>query len=145
MAPPSTPPEIISLDPIIVEASLKKLTRQFPPEKNAKGCKITTKAPKERYVKAKIHGSSDRKEWYLHHLALIAVGRSSELEANKHVSHLCGESRCYNPEHLCVETPTENANRKSCSAVKTFIKCPCCEHKFNPCQHGPPRCILFTN
>ena len=118
-----------------------------PSKTNSIGCKLAQKQPNKGkdsgWVKCKLSGQ--KPEYYIHHLALIAADRSSELEnikeEKKQVSHLCHNRICYEHTHLVVEKAEMNLNRNKCHGW-TWITCPCgCEYKFNPCTHQP-QCIL---
>ncbi len=113
---------------------------------NEIGCHIAEKATNKTfkigYVKCKVEG---RREYYIHHLALLDANRHQDLAniyLNKgfHISHLCHNTRCFNPDHLIAEISSANIGRNTCQS-QTWISCPCCEHKFNPCRHSP-QCIL---
>jgi hypothetical protein len=116
---------------------------------NDKGCYIPRKKPRsDGYVRFSVTAGSTRsafgesrgeRTFYVHHLAWYASGhRVPSSSAWAHLSHLCGDSRCFNVEHLVVEEPKANNSRKNCSVA---IRCPCpCQHVFWTCQHEP-RCI----
>ncbi len=38
-----------------------------------------------------------------------------------HVSHLCGNNACWNPNHLVLESPVQNEARKSKSEIKRIL------------------------
>ena len=124
---------------------LEQGTTYFAPSiTNGKGCLLGQKALHQGetgYIKMKVNG---RTEYYAHHIALVAVGRGDELmllTSGHQVSHLCGESRCFNHQHLVVETAEANRARNMCISLK-YVRCPCpCNHVFNPCPHFP-QCIL---
>lgn len=52
---------------------------------------------------------------YLHHLAFVAAGRVDELtrvgDKGMQVSHRCHNARCFNIEHLVVESGEANLVR----------------------------------
>lgn len=50
------------------------------------------------------------------------------------VSHLCGNARCFNPDHLLIESKANNQRRKNC---KVSVACPCCNTFVNVCDHIP--------
>lgn len=120
-----------------------------PPLTNLLNCKLSQKCPNKGrtkgYVKIKITGRG-RKEYYLHHLALIANGRGAELSlllsGSHQVSHLCHQPNCFNPDHLKVETAAYNLQRSHCQGLVVIAKCPSCSHTFSPCKHEP-RCMLL--
>ncbi len=79
---------------------------------------------------------------YAHQLAMVAKGSGYELlptrsgtrEEQCEVSHLCHNTRCFNPQHLVVETKRLNNARNSC--VGHFeIRCEC-GATYNPCPHS---------
>jgi hypothetical protein len=53
------------------------------------------------------------------------------------ISHLCHNSKCFNPRHLCIESKIYNQQRKNC---KVWHTCPHCEHDklVCICCHEPP-------
>jgi hypothetical protein len=56
----------------------------------------------------------------------------------EHLSHLCGDPRCFRISHLVVESSAANNSRKNCLVAAV---CPCpCDHVFWLCKHRP-RCI----
>lgn len=58
--------------------------------------------------------------------------------AGYHVSHLCDNRACFNPDHLCAELAVVNNSRKGCPG-----EIACSEHHHvivNLCPHSP-RCI----
>lgn len=76
--------------------------------------------------------------FYLHHLAWFANEKPMPVPVVEHLSHLCGDSRCFNVDHLWVESPVVNNSRKGCGRTVT---CPCpCGHTFTVCDHKP-QCI----
>ena len=113
------------------------------------GCLLAAKARNKGakgWIKMKIPGSGDRQEHYIHHLALIAAGRRTELEDARNrslqVSHLCHNPACFNEKHLIIELQAENLQRNKCKGW-TWIAHPAAPElgTFNPCQHLV-KCIL---
>ena len=133
-----------------VQSALERLEKGHkksfgPCQTNSIGCKLCQKSRNKGgtgWVKCKVVKSKSKKEFYIHHLALIAAGRVGELKGSPYqVSHLCHQPTCFNPEHLVVETREENLARNRCIGW-TWLTCPCpCGVKFNPCTHIP-KCIL---
>ena len=72
-----------------------------------------------------------RKEYYCYHVAVVAVGRGSELKKISKVgevyeaSHTCKNKSCYNPDHVAVEPQEVNRSRERCqiAACKHTPKC----------------------
>ena len=105
---------------------------------NGKDCHISLKRPRsDGYVRWSITKGSTSKAFqqsqgertfYLHHLAWYATEHQMPTPIKEHLSHRCNDSRCFNPNHLVVETPKENNSRKNC-AVNVF--CPCCSKIVN--------------
>ena len=136
-----------------IDAALRRLSGGYSPyykakSTNAQGCWIANKMHNGHgYVKLKVAGGG-RREFYAHHLALIHAGAWSDVfwvhckdAGDYEISHICHNTRCFNPEHLMAEPKAENLARNSCQGL-TWIQCPCpCGHRFNPCQHPVP-CIL---
>ena len=117
-------------------------------DRNDKQCFLARKAPRgDGYVRWSVSKGSSlaafgsvrgERCFYLHHLAWYATGHTMPAPRRQHLSHLCGESRCFNPEHLHVEDPVTNNARKNCQVVG---QCPCpCRCIFWLCSHQP-RCI----
>jgi hypothetical protein len=113
-----------------------------------KGCFILNKvARNDGYVRMSISkGSTLRalghhggeRTFYIHHLAWYATGHAMPVPVVEHLSHLCGDSRCFNPDRLHVEDPAWNNARKGCLAA---ARCPSpCNHAFWICKHTP-KCI----
>ncbi|KAK9362511.1 zinc-binding loop region of homing endonuclease-domain-containing protein [Lipomyces starkeyi] len=84
----------------------------------------------------------------LHRIALIADGRHDELRATLHgygydVSYLCHNRKCFNPEHLVVESRLNNRRRQACSGHKILVGD---GFSYHPCAHGSVekmrKCIL---
>ncbi|KAK9343354.1 zinc-binding loop region of homing endonuclease-domain-containing protein, partial [Lipomyces starkeyi] len=81
-------------------------------------------------------------------VALVAYNRRDELEANLgqsnyDISHLCHNGNCFNPEHLIVESSTNNLRRRICNGQKVLVHS---EFSYHPCPHGRieklRKCIL---
>ncbi|KAK9372400.1 zinc-binding loop region of homing endonuclease-domain-containing protein [Lipomyces chichibuensis] len=84
----------------------------------------------------------------LHQLAVIADGRNDEFKKTKNgyshdISHLCHNRRCFNAEHLVVESRENNARRKSCGGHRILVGD---GFSYHPCAHGRVesmrKCIL---
>lgn len=121
-------------------------------ESNDKNCYISSKVPRsDGYIRFSITKGSTKqafgyvcgeRSFYLHHLAWYATGHIMPTPVSQHLSHLCGDSRCYNPDHLVVESPQENNQRKGCLVA---VQCPCpCQNSFWLCGHTP-KCIPIMN
>ncbi len=66
--------------------------------------------------------------------------RVSQLENSSEVlqvSHLCGQARCVNPNHLCLESAKVNNSRKGCLGLVTCLGC---GTSMSACTHHP-RCV----
>ncbi|KAK9243106.1 hypothetical protein V1506DRAFT_555654 [Lipomyces tetrasporus] len=61
------------------------------------------------------------------------------------VSHLCHNGKCFNPEHIIVESTTNNLRRRSCNGHKVITYG---HFTYHPCPHGGVekmrKCILPT-
>lgn len=93
----------------------------------------------------------------LSHIAVIAGGRGTSLRSitqtfvngkQYHASHLCGNKRCFNPEHVYVEESEANEARKTCQGHYKIV---CgCKTVYHPCDHARVegscgfRCVLPT-
>ncbi|KAK9483444.1 zinc-binding loop region of homing endonuclease-domain-containing protein [Lipomyces starkeyi] len=91
---------------------------------------------------------------FLHQLAVIATSRGDELKTTLDrsswprrfdVSHLCHNGKCFNPEHLIVESTTNNLRRRSCNGQKVISYG---NFTYHPCPHDGVeemrKCILPT-
>lgn len=90
----------------------------------------------------------------LHALAAIAQGLGPQLRLTSngkyHVSHLCHNHRCFNPDHVVIETAQMNQKRKTCHGhyILNFTEDTKEGGKaepatvFHPCPHGhEERCV----
>lgn len=115
-------------------------------ETNYRGCYIPNKQPRgDGYVRFSVTAGSSvsafgktcgERTFYIHHLAWYATGRPIPKDSrSEQISHLCADSRCFNIDHLIIETPKQNNSRKNC---KVIVTCPCpCKHTFFVCEHVP--------
>jgi hypothetical protein len=86
---------------------------------------------------------------YIHQLAMVASGRrAAQLSLATHnadyeVSHLCSENKCFNPEHVVVESRHLNGLRRTCQCHRIVDVL---GNIVNPCRHGDVehqvKCIL---
>lgn len=113
-------------------------------------CLLTGKPGNKRYgagyasFKAS-HPLLSRKkvEFYVHHLLWMQQqGWARIVPEAYEVSHLCHQTKCLQPEHVCVETAREHDDRDACKGKEIVIAC-FGNHQAtrNPCTHEPP-CIL---
>ena len=54
------------------------------------------------------------KAYYTHRLVYMLSTGDCQLPKGTNISHLCGESLCANPDHLCRETHRANCGRRRC-------------------------------
>lgn len=105
------------------------------------GCKVFNGSlNSDEYAQIQMRGSgpNGRKRNMLGHIvALRAVGREAPKSSKQHVSHLCNTRNCIEPNHLCVESATENNRRKGCPGD---VKCLDCDNVVYSCPHVP-KCI----
>ncbi|KAK9481776.1 zinc-binding loop region of homing endonuclease-domain-containing protein [Lipomyces starkeyi] len=111
------------------------------------GCWVSTLKPDTMgYCRAKLRKLQCRP--FLHQLALIADNRAVELETTLgsnsfDVSHLCHNSKCFNPGHLIVESRQNNLRRRTCVGHKVVLYG---SFECHPCRHGEVekmrKCIL---
>lgn len=145
-APPPKDNNILNLPKKEVKKALSRMKNGFTrgnkvvfpkAERLPTGCLLCQKkgnkstADRSRgWIKCKV-GSSSKREYYIHHLALLAADRGAELGQvfigrnpdqvftdRKQVSHLCHNPICFNEEHLIVETASENLERNMCKGWK---------------------------
>ncbi len=115
-----------------------------------KGCFIPNKVPRrDGYVRFAVPAGSAKsafgpdapekeRTFYLHHLAWYVTGHKMPTPVTEHLSHLCGDPRCFNIAHLTVESPAANNARKGCLPA---VRCPFgCAKAFWICRHEP-KCI----
>ncbi|KAK9240565.1 zinc-binding loop region of homing endonuclease-domain-containing protein, partial [Lipomyces kononenkoae] len=59
------------------------------------------------------------------------------------ISHLCHNRTCFNPEHLVVESRSNNMRRQACNGHKVLVGD---DFSYHPCSHGSVekmrKCIL---
>ena len=89
---------------------------------------------------------------FRHQLAVVARGFGQNLlltskeDATHEVSHLCGNARCFNPEHVVVESKALNRKRWACGGA--WVVKASDGSVYNPCLHGTEehrtRCLLPT-
>lgn len=98
-----------------------------------------------------IHNNVSAKEYYnlnlgqrhryeYAHRAAYMMATKTLIPKSSEVSHLCHHGNCVNPEHLILESAEMNRSRNKCIGW-TWIPCPHCNGRFNPCPHNP-KCIL---
>jgi hypothetical protein len=118
-----------------------KIIDSMPFETNSRGCHLFTGSRNtdgygQKFLKpnSKLHqtGRSAQSAYLIHHLSAVAHGILDGMNAG-HVSHLCDQRSCFNPDHLCVETARENNSRKGCPGT---LKCQC-DHIVFTCPHFP--------
>lgn len=104
-------------------------------DEGGRGCVLSTlKVTKaDGYAQPSLEG---KKPFTLHVMA-FAVANGRFPREGYHVSHLCHNATCFNPEHLCEELPKDNERRKGCPVE---IDCPHedCTLMIKLCQHTPP-------
>lgn len=140
-------------DASITEVNMEFATKSYNTFKtnmavNERGCFIPLKKPRpDGYVRFSITKGSAKaafgedaplveRTFYVHHLAWYAEGRPMPKRVVEHLSHLCNDSRCFNVDHLVIESPVVNNSRKNCGFR---VKCPCpCAVVFVSCSHVPP-------
>ncbi|KAJ8097250.1 hypothetical protein POJ06DRAFT_28025, partial [Lipomyces tetrasporus] len=59
-------------------------------------------------------GRSVQKAYLIHIIAYISK-YPEEYDRASHISHLCANRQCFNPRHLCQESPQLNNQRKGCN------------------------------
>lgn len=103
------------------------------------------------YVKMKIPDLDQKTEYYAHHIAYV-VGNLDKindpewcrnaLDAANQISHLCGQTKCFNSKHLVAEGDAYQRTRDNCRFLPD-LACPTCLSLIKPCPHKPP-CIRKT-
>lgn len=108
---------------------------------NSKGCQFwstvfsvnqrergLTRGPK--YGRLKVKWPNGRTKFYLAHRFMFMLQNDlTEIAADLHVSHLCHNSLCINPEHLSLEPPNINNSRQVC---KHLVPQTCQTHGMYP-------------
>ncbi|KAK9372074.1 zinc-binding loop region of homing endonuclease-domain-containing protein, partial [Lipomyces chichibuensis] len=113
------------------------------------GCWEGNSKPDDRgYVHVKLSVGGEARTARVHQVALVADNRRHEVEAtlgqsNYDISHLCHNPKCFNPEHLIVESSSNNQRRKICNGQKILVHS---GFSYHPCPHGRVeklrKCIL---
>lgn len=90
------------------------------------------------YVKknSQLHqtGRSAQTAVLIHKVSWMAVN-GQNCPVGYHISHLCDNRSCFNPDHLCAELPAVNNSRKGCPGE---ITCSVHHHVIvNLCTHSP--------
>jgi len=116
------------------------------PMPGAKPCILHQKGgtwQNNEYVKTKVHGWGDSEEFYIHHLALVAVNLVNDFKFNEgyQVEHRCHRKRCIEETHLRITLGSANINSNVCNGTYLF-KCHCCRTWINGCRCPERRCIL---
>ncbi len=104
---------------------------------NSKGCYIRVKGLRNRGRKKPLYYgyvTYKRKTYSTHKVAYLqSVGMvEADIPTGHNISHLCHETRCFNPKHLTLEAIGTNNSRKPCLEAQF-----CLGH-----QCGVPDCIL---
>jgi hypothetical protein len=153
MSAPPPAAAISSLNLEFAKVAYQKQLKKRRHEDNGKGCHIPKKQPRDdgycRFEVTKAQTAAafgvaqGAKTYYIHTLAWYATGKSVPADhRSEHLSHRCGDSRCFNPAHLVPESAAANNARKGCIAA---VRCPCpCKQAFWVCTHKP-RCIPPTD
>ena len=83
---------------------------------------------------------NDEWKYYKTHILVCKTLKNKNNESMKglHVSHLCANQGCCNPDHLELETPQKNNQRKGCIGYTLFEGRLLCA-----CPHDP-KCKIFT-
>lgn len=141
---------LTDIDPQAAAKALARLDKGHgrhykPATTNPTGCKLAQKAKNKGttgWVKMKVSGCG-RCEYYIHHLALVAAGRTADVElivmGTHQASHRCHNPNCYEATHIVAEPMELNIARSMCKGW-TWVRCACGLRR-NPCKHTP-RCIL---
>jgi len=82
-----------------------------------------------------------------HQLAFFA-STGNRPSRDEDVSHLCHNRRCFNAEHLVIESHAANMSRQRClGTIEGDLPCVCCgsthRQEVNVCKHTP-KCIIKT-
>ncbi len=138
------------------EKSLPRRFRSIPAEKGG-SCWAAKQESGHRngYIKLNLRntvGPTGQKigvSPWAHQLAAVAAGQGSQLplttKGEYHVSHLCHNAGCINPDHVIIEPAWINEFRKFC-AKAWAVRFP--DGSFlDPCRchvDGSPRCLIPT-
>jgi len=83
------------------------------------GCHISTLTPNNKgYVQPSLLG---KKPLTLHVLSWLAHNVLGQIPPGCDISHLCGHSKCFAPDHLRCEPTVDNQRRKNCVV---WVDCP---------------------
>jgi len=58
-----------------------------------------------------------------HHIAYAYKNGTENIQDDQHISHLCSNDNCCNPEHLVQEDPEYNNGRKGCIEFGSYTDC----------------------
>lgn len=130
--------------PVFAEQQLRRLKSFVPTFINDIGCWMSSNVSghPNGYLKVNlrntvISGSKLDIQPWAHQLAVVASGEGASLrltsDGSYHVSHLCHNGKCFNPDHVIVETEMDNKARNSCHA--SFIIVTPDGTTIDPCTH----------
>ena len=90
-----------------------------------------TGPPNQKYgtIKVKFPGMSHSRTVYVHRLSYMCSRKTIHLPAGLHISHLCHNTLCINPQHLSLEPQYVNNGRKDCARRVPRV---CCGHGIYP-------------
>jgi len=85
--------------------------------------------------------SKVKSKFFAHQIAYAAKHGVDKLPTDRimHISHLCHNKRCINPNHLTLEKDSVNRSRNYCLYK---VWCENCEEQMLVCNHVPP-CLTF--
>ena len=86
-------------------------------------------------VRVKFPWRNQSQNVYVHRLSYMCYRKSFNLPKALHVSHLCHNTLCINPEHLSLEPQHINNARKNCTGR---VPPECCGHGIYP------KCMFFN-
>lgn len=107
------------------------------------GNTITTIEVQRGYPRVKLDGAMT----YAHHISFVAahidkrnnpIFRRDWVDPSLEISHICGNPKCINPEHLLLEPEALNKHRDCCHAFTFLTRCPNCLATIDSCPHIPP-------
>lgn len=119
----------------------KYLARVSPArvKRNAIGCKILNYKPTKKNGYIQLFDGN--KKGPVCHKVSCLIANGPPPDETYQASHICGNARCFNGDHLCWEDPETNNSRKGCIG---FIYVKGTKYRCAECVHSP-RCLTAVS